>query len=248
MARACSLAPGPREEHDAKPPAPSAPGRRSRPTSSAPSRNAPGCTTQPATASAVTSATRPTHDAPRLRTRGQARFRRGQPGPSRAVRRLREQDRHPGSRRKPNPNENWRRMTATAEIHRSGGRHRHPAQAARTWRHGSLAGPDRRALGQPDWIISRVMNGVIREVSPELRADVSALYDVWWCLRPPERTRPEKVAAAAARARAQRGRWCPGMGLDDELARSARLPAAGDGSGHGTGVATTRTRSESGQA
>ena len=55
-----------------------------------------------------------------------------------------------------------------------------------------------RALGQPDWIISRVINGVIREVSPELRADVTALYDIWWCLRPPERTRPERVAAAGS--------------------------------------------------
>ena len=73
-----------------------------------------------------------------------------------------------------------------------------------------------RALGQPDWIISRVINGVIREVSPRLRTDACRLYDVWWCLRPPERTRPEKVAAAAARARAQRGRWSQPLGLDDE--------------------------------
>lgn len=93
-----------------------------------------------------------------------------------------------------------------------------------------------RALGQPDWLISRVINGVIREVSPQLRADACRLYDIWWCLRPPERTRHERVAAAAARARAQRCRWSQPLGLDDDLLdmpgyrpRSTYRPAEGVG-------------------
>ena len=93
-----------------------------------------------------------------------------------------------------------------------------------------------RALGQPDWVINRVINGVIREVSPQLRADALPLYDSWWCLRPPERTRAERVAAAAARARAERCRWCTGAGLDDDdldmpgyRPRSTYRPAEGVG-------------------
>ena len=96
-----------------------------------------------------------------------------------------------------------------------------------------------RALGQPDWIISRVINGVIREVSPDLRADVTALYDIWWCLRPPERTRPERVAAQAARARAKRGRWSQPLGLDDEhLDTPGYRPRSTYRPAEGTGVAT----------
>ncbi len=93
-----------------------------------------------------------------------------------------------------------------------------------------------RALGQPDWIISRVINGVIREVSPDLRADAVVLYDAWWCLRPPETTRPERVAAVAARARARRCGWCTAAGLDDDeldvpgyRPRSTYRPAEGVG-------------------
>ena len=49
--------------------------------------------------------------------------------------------------------------------------------------------PFLEAERQPVWVINRIMGGVTRVVSPQLRADALALYDSWWCLRPPERTR-----------------------------------------------------------
>ncbi len=127
-------------------------------------------------------------------------------------------------------------MTATAEIaapvHAIGTRLRLRALVAMGHSQARIA----RALGQPDWLISRVINGVIREVSPELRADALALYDIWWDRRPPETTAAERTAAAAARARARRGRWSQPLGLDDEhldtpgyRPRSTYRPAEGVG-------------------
>ena len=96
-----------------------------------------------------------------------------------------------------------------------------------------------RALGQPIWVINRIMGGVTRVVSPQLRADALALYDSWWCLRPPERTRAERIAAAAARARAERCRWCTGAGLDDdELDVPGYRPRSTYRPAEGVGVAT----------
>ena len=129
-------------------------------------------------------------------------------------------------------------MTATVET-AAGRRHRHPAQAARAGGHGPLAGTHSRALGQPDWLISRVINDVTRTVTPEFRADAVVLYDAWWCLRPPERTLTDRVAAAAARARAQRCGWCTGAGLDDdELDVPGYRPRATYRPAEGVGVAT----------
>jgi hypothetical protein len=93
-----------------------------------------------------------------------------------------------------------------------------------------------RALSQPAWRVTRIMNLQARTVSPELRADVVRLFNAWWDKRPPERTRTEARAAKAARERAQRGRWCTGAGLDDHLIdvpgyrpRHGWLPALGTG-------------------
>ena len=93
-----------------------------------------------------------------------------------------------------------------------------------------------RALGQSEWIISRIINGNQNTVSPQLRADALALYDIWWDRRPPETTPAERAAATAARARAQRGRWSQPLGLDDEYLdtpgyrpRSTYRPAEGVG-------------------
>lgn len=107
-------------------------------------------------------------------------------------------------------------MTATAEVpapvHAIGTRLRLRALVAMGHSQARIA----RALGQPDWIISRIINGVQREVSPQLRADALALYDIWWDRRPPERTPAEHAAATAARARARQGRWSQPLGLDDD--------------------------------
>jgi hypothetical protein len=96
-----------------------------------------------------------------------------------------------------------------------------------------------RALGVPTVTVSRITDGRARTVTPELRADVCALFDAWWDKRPPERTVAERRAAAAARARARRGQWCTGLGLDDDeldrpgyRPRSTWLPATGTGVAH----------------
>jgi hypothetical protein len=73
-----------------------------------------------------------------------------------------------------------------------------------------------RALGEPAWVITKIINRTARTVTPRLREDVLRLYDAWWDKRPPERSPAERAAATAARTRARRGRWCPGMGLDDD--------------------------------
>jgi len=93
-----------------------------------------------------------------------------------------------------------------------------------------------RALGEPAWLITRIINRQARTVPLTLRNDVAALYDAWWDKRPPERTPAEQAAAAAARIRAQRGRWCTGGGLDDDeldvpgyVSRCMWRPATGTG-------------------
>jgi hypothetical protein len=73
-----------------------------------------------------------------------------------------------------------------------------------------------RALGESPRVVTTVMSGRARTVSRELHAGVAALYEAWWDKRPPGRTPAGRAAAAAARSRARRGRWCPGMGLDDD--------------------------------
>ena len=100
-----------------------------------------------------------------------------------------------------------------------------------------------QALGQPAWLVTRIVNHSARTVTPELRADACRLFDCWWDKRPPERTPAETRAAAAARARARRGRWCPGMALDDDDDRHPRLPDPGrlaPGHRHWASPATTR--------
>ena len=95
-----------------------------------------------------------------------------------------------------------------------------------------------RALGESPRVVTTVMSGRARTVSRELYADVAALYEAWWDKRPPGRTPAERAAAAAARSRARRGRWCPGMGLDDgELDVPGYTPRCTWRAATGTGVA-----------
>ncbi len=95
-----------------------------------------------------------------------------------------------------------------------------------------------RALGESPRVVTTVMSARARTVSRELRADVAALYEAWWDKRAPGRTPAERAAAAAARSRARRGRWCPGMGLDDdELDIPGYRPRAAWRPATGTGVA-----------
>ena len=130
-------------------------------------------------------------------------------------------------------------MTATAEVSAPvdaiGTRLRLRALVAM----GHSAGPDRpgaRPVGmdhQPDH------QRPPGQVSPQLRADALALYDIWWCLRPPETTPAERAAATAARARAERGRWSQPLGLDDEhLDTPGYRPRGTYRPAEGVGVAT----------
>lgn len=129
-------------------------------------------------------------------------------------------------------------MTATtelpglADLDASGTRLRLRALSAMGHSQSRIA----RALGQPIWLINRVMGGVTPVVSPQLRADAAALYEAWWSLRPPQTTPAERTAAQAARARAERCGWCAGAGLDDDdldtpgyRPRSTYRPAEGVG-------------------
>ena len=70
-------------------------------------------------------------------------------------------------------------------------------------------------------------------------AAIVRLYEAWWDLCPPERTRGERVAATAARRRARDASWCTGMGLDDDLLDAPGYdPRCAWRRATGTGVAT----------
>lgn len=95
-----------------------------------------------------------------------------------------------------------------------------------------------RALGRPVWVVTKILTCQVREVSPELHADVCRLFAAWWDKTPPTRTRAEARAAAAARTRARRGRWCTPLALDeDEVDTPGYKPRTGWLPATGTGVA-----------
>src|SRR5690348_2958286 len=80
-----------------------------------------------------------------------------------------------------------------------------------------------RALGEGVSVrtVRRRRAGEAAAPTPGQRARIRDLYEHWWDLCPPERTRGERVAAAAARRRAREASWCTGMGLDDDLLDTA---------------------------
>jgi transcriptional regulator with XRE-family HTH domain len=95
-----------------------------------------------------------------------------------------------------------------------------------------------RAAGASEQAIQKLARGDARTVSPQLRDAVAAVYDAWWDKRAPERNRPERAAATAARRRAIRGNWCAGAALDDdELDTPGYRPASGWRAARGTGIA-----------
>jgi hypothetical protein len=95
------------------------------------------------------------------------------------------------------------------------------------------------ALGTSSHAIHRILTGETADIPPQRRRMITALYEEWWDLAPPERTRGERYAATAARRRAQREGWCAGAGLDDErLDQPGYVPQWSWRPATGTGVAT----------
>jgi hypothetical protein len=72
-------------------------------------------------------------------------------------------------------------------------------------------------LEVPPQLVWNIVRGSTVTVTPALHAAVCDLYEQIWDLRPPERTRAERRAAAAARTRAARNGWPTPMGLDDQF-------------------------------
>jgi hypothetical protein len=74
-----------------------------------------------------------------------------------------------------------------------------------------------RALGVHTHTVQRILTGAAATIPDGQLAAIQDLYEAWWDLVPPERTKAERQTAGAARSRACREGWCTGMGLDDEL-------------------------------
>jgi hypothetical protein len=93
-------------------------------------------------------------------------------------------------------------------------------------------------LEAPPRVVWNIVRGTTASVTPAMHAAVRDLYDQIWDLRPPERTRAERRAAAAARTRAARNGWPTPMGLDDERIDDPGYdPRTGWRPGTGVGVA-----------
>jgi hypothetical protein len=95
-----------------------------------------------------------------------------------------------------------------------------------------------RALGCRFDTVHRIARGNIATAPAALQADVSRLYRAWWDKTPPERTKGERIAAAASRRRAEREDWPPGAALDDSrIGDPDYSPRAPWRQAEGTGVA-----------
>jgi hypothetical protein len=72
------------------------------------------------------------------------------------------------------------------------------------------------ALDVSTHAVQRILTGETTEIPPARLRKITTLYEAWWDLAPPERTKGERIAAAAARRRARLAGWCTGAGLDDD--------------------------------
>jgi len=97
------------------------------------------------------------------------------------------------------------------------------------------------AQGVRERNIQKVVKGNVRTVDAALLRAVRELYEAWWALHPPERTRADRAAATAARHRAAQDNWCTPVGLnDDQLDQPGYVPTCGYRPATGVGVATDR--------
>ena len=91
--------------------------------------------------------------------------------------------------------------------------------------------------------VQRILTGATTVLSDHQLTQIRDLYEAWWDLAPPERTRSERVTATAARTRARNAGWCTGMGLDDDwLDEPGYQPHCAWRRATGTGVATSNPR------
>ena len=128
-------------------------------------------------------------------------------------------------------------MTSKIRLDANGTRLR--LQALHVMGHGSAR--IARALGVRERLIQKLVSGSTRTIGPDLHQALADLYDEWWDLRPPERSRAQRAAATAARRRAAAGNWCPPAGLDDELLdQPGYRPSHGYRPATGVGVAADR--------
>ena len=74
-----------------------------------------------------------------------------------------------------------------------------------------------RRLDMAPRTLSGILSGPTATVSHCTHVTVGGPYEQMWDLHPPERTAPERRAAAAARHRAARSGWPTPMGLADDL-------------------------------
>lgn len=82
--------------------------------------------------------------------------------------------------------------------------------------------------------VQKLLRGEVALVGSQLRNLAIQLWNAWWDKCPPETSRSERQAAAAARRRAERNNWCAPACLDEDLLDqpgyrpfSAYRPAAG---------------------
>jgi hypothetical protein len=76
-----------------------------------------------------------------------------------------------------------------------------------------------RALGEgiSTRTVQRLLCGAVTSMPQRQLDRIRDLYEQWWDLCPPTRTRGGRAAATLGRRRAREAGWCTGMGLDDDL-------------------------------
>jgi hypothetical protein len=98
-----------------------------------------------------------------------------------------------------------------------------------------------RALGEGISIrtVQRILCGAPTGLPQRQLDRIRDLYEQWWDLAPPARTKGERTAATMARRRAREASWCTGMGLDDDrLDEPGYDPQCSWRPATGTGVAS----------
>jgi hypothetical protein len=95
------------------------------------------------------------------------------------------------------------------------------------------------ALGVSRGRVTAIVNGSVTEVPVRLARDAVYLWDAWWDLVPPTRTKTEKASFRRARGKAARRNWCCPLALDEGLIDEPDyVPGAGWLPATGTGIAT----------